>query len=486
MNRCVILPLAVLGLSLAAGAQVPATTNSAKASAADAASSSPSDVLRQWDEALDALALHAMPAIVQIEISGFGPREKSNGDQDVDVIQRQRAIGSGVIVDPNGYIMTNAHVVSGAQRIRVVLTQTVSEFVTYKSSLAARQRVYEGQLIGVNRLVDLALIKIEEKDLPYLPLKDEYRVHLGQTVLAVGSPEGLEHTITRGIVSAVGRQINPDRPMVYIQTDAPINPGNSGGALIDRDGNLIGINTFIFSSGGGSEGLGFAIPEPTVRFAFHEFKEHGRIRRTVIGANAQTITPDLAAALKLPREWGVIISDVLPEGPGAKAGLKSKDIVLTLDNHPIDSLPKFSAWLYLHKHDEVLQMEVLRDGQTVKLLIPAIEAPKGIERLADLIDPQKSLINSLGVFLLDLNSTITESLPDLRSTSGVLVIARVEYMPRFDADLRVGDVVRSINGIPLSSTDDLRSQLSKLKARDAVALEVERQGQFQFVTFEVE
>lgn len=485
MNRLAILPWAVLGLSLAAAAQTPAATTP-KASAADSTSSPPSDVLRQLDEALDALALHAMPAIVQIEISGFGPREKSNGDQDVDVIQRQRAIGSGVIVDPNGYIMTNAHVVSGAQRIRVVLTQSVSEFITYKSSLAARRRVYEGQLIGVNRLVDLALIKIEEKDLPYLPLRDDYRVHLGQTVLAVGSPEGLEHTITRGIVSAVGRQIDSDRPMVYIQTDAPINPGNSGGALIDREGNLVGINTFIFTNGGGSEGLGFAIPEPTVRFAYHEFKEHGRIRRTVIGANAQTITPDLASALKLPREWGVIISDVLPQGPGAKAGLKARDIVVTLDGHPIDSLPKFTAWLYLHKHDEVVQMEVLRDTQTVKLLIPAIEAPKGMDRLADLIDPQKSLINSLGVFFLDLNSTIAESLPDLRSTSGALAIARVEYMPRFDADLKVGDVVRSINGIPISSTADLRSQLAKLKARDAVALEVEREGQFLFVTFEIE
>lgn len=486
MNRWLALPL--LTISLAAPAQTPVAPAAEKENPAAAAPvSSPSnDALRQWDEAVEAIAQRALPAIVQLEISGYGPRERANGDEDVDVIQRQRAIGSGVIVDPNGYIMTNAHVVAGAQRIRVVFTQTVSEVVAYKASLASRQRMYDAKLIGLNRVVDLALVKIDEKDLPYLPLKPDYHIRLGQTVLAIGSPEGLEHTITRGIVSAVGRQIDPDRPMVYIQTDAPINPGNSGGALLDRDGNLLGINTFILTEGGGSEGLGFAIPEPVVRFAFQEFKEHGRIRRTVIGANAQTITPDLAAALKLSRDWGVIISDVLPDSPAEKAGLKPKDIVLTLDNRPIDSLPKFTAWLYLHKHDEVLQMEVLRNGQMVKLMIPAIEAPTGMDRLADLIDPQKNLISSLGVFFLDLNSTIADNLPGLRSTSGVIVVARVDYAPRIDADLRIGDVVRSINGIPLSRVDDLRSQLAKFKPGDAVALEVERQGLLQFVTFEVE
>jgi len=184
------------------------------------------DTLRQYDDSLAALAQQVLPAVVQINVSGFGARENKGGDEDASVIERQRAIGSGVIVDPDGYIMTNAHVVNGAQRIRVVITPTSAELIAYHASFLTRQRTFEAKLIGVNRLIDLALVKIEEKNLPYIPLKTDYRVQLGQTVLAVGSPEGLEHTVTKGIVSAVGRQIDPDRPMVYIQTDAPINPGN--------------------------------------------------------------------------------------------------------------------------------------------------------------------------------------------------------------------------------------------------------------------
>ena len=163
-------------------------------------------------------------------------------------------------------------------------------------------------------------------------------------MLAIGSPEGLDHTVTKGIVSAEGRQPELDRPMVYVQTDAPINPGNRGGPWIDRDGSLTGINTFILSAGGGSEGLGFAIPEPAVRFVFNELREHGWVRQTSIGANPQTITPTLAAGLKLPEDWGVIISDVSPGGPADKAGLKPRDILVSMDGRPTDSLPKIQRF----------------------------------------------------------------------------------------------------------------------------------------------
>ena len=444
------------------------------------------DTLRQYDDSVAALAQKVLPAVVQINVSGFGARETKAGEEDAGVIERQRAIGSGVIVDPDGYIMTNAHVVNGAQRIRVTITPTAAELVAYRASFRSRQRTFEAKLIGVNRLVDLALVKIEEKDLPYIPLQNDYRVQLGQTVLAVGSPEGLEHTVTKGIVSAVGRQIDPDRPMVYIQTDAPINPGNSGGALVDRDGNLIGLNTFIYTEGGGSEGLGFAIPEPAVRFAFQEFKDHGRIRRTEIGANAQTITPDLAAGLKLSQDWGVIISDVVPGGPADKAGFKAKDIVLSIDGRPIDSLPKYAIWLYLHRRGQQLQMQVSRNKENITLSVSPTDVPNGIERLSDLIDPQKSLVAPLGVFLLDLTPGIAGSLPDLRSSTGVVVAAIVDYEPIISADLAVGDVIRSINGQAVKSVEGFRVQLSQFKPADPVVLEVERQGVYQFVSFETE
>lgn len=443
-------------------------------------------VLHEYDDALDAVAERVLPAVVQIEISGFGPREKSDGRKGTAVIERQRALGSGVIVDPEGYIMTNAHVVAGAQRIRVIIAPILSEFDIGNIHLLRQQRVFDARLLGTNKQLDLALIKIEEKGLPYLPLNPEYRVRLGQTVLAVGSPEGLEHTVTGGIVSAVGRQIDVDHPLLYVQTDAPINSGNSGGALVDREGNLVGINTFILTEGGGSEGLGFAIPEPTVRFAYQEFRRYGHVRRVSIGANPQTITPNLAAGLKLARDWGVIISDVIPEGAAAAAGLKTSDIVLTIDEHVIDTVPSYVAWLYLHDRDRPLQMNVLRGDKALTLSIPLVETPRKVDDLADLVDPQKNLAGPLGVFLLDLNQTNAEYLPALRSATGAIVVARVDYAPRVDADLQIGDVIRSVNGNTVRGADDLRVELDRISVGTPVVLEVEREGVYRFVAFEME
>jgi len=367
-----------------------------------------------------------------------------------------------------------------------VFTSVTTELVPHKTSLLRRQHVYEAKLLGSHRFTDLALLKIEATGLSHIPLPEMYKARLGQSVLAIGSPQGLDHTISRGIVSALGRQVDPDNPMIYIQTDAPINPGNSGGALVDRDGNLVGINTFIFTQGGGSEGLGFAIPEPTVRFVYQELKDHGRVRQTVIGANAQTITPTLAAGLQLPQDWGVIISDVLPGGPADKAGVKPRDIVVAVDTRAIDSLPKFAASLYLHPHDRAVEMDVLRGSETSKLYVPALEAPRGIDRLSDLIDPQKSLVAPLGIFVLDLNGALADALPNLRSSSGIVVAARVDYSPAIDADLDLGDVIRSVNGVKVAGATDFRAELDRFRPGDAVVLEVERQGKFQFVSFEME
>jgi serine protease Do len=434
---------------------------------------------------MDDLAERVLPAIIQISVSGFGPsRERSGGE---NVIERQRGIGSGVIVDPAGYIITNAHVVTGAQRIQVVMRSVNMELVPGKTSLLHKQRTFEAKLIGAHRFTDLALLKIEAADaLPAISLRQEYKARLGQTVLAVGSPAGLDHTVTRGIISALGRQTEVDHPMIYIQTDAPINPGNSGGALVDRDGNLVGINTFIYSQGGGSEGLGFAIPEPTVRFVYEELKQYGRVRQTLIGASVQTINPTLAAGLKLSQDWGVIVSKVVPGGPADNAGLKSKDIVTAIDSREIDSLPKFAASLFLHRHDEAVQMDVVREKEALKLYIPAFEAEAGAENLADLIDPQNSLIQPLGIFVLDLKKPVLDMLATPRSSAGVVVAGKVDYTPPIDADLAAGDVICSLNGIQLTGASHLRSELKRFKTGDAVVLEVERQGRFQFVSFEIE
>jgi serine protease Do len=443
-------------------------------------------ILQQYDRAIDKVAEKAMRSVVEIEVTGYGSPEHEGDSSAPEVLQRQRSLGSGVIVDPDGYIVTNNHVVSGAVRIRVVLASATVEMSPYHTSLARKQRLYEAKLIGTNRYADLAVIKIEEKNLPAMPLPDtQFHVRLGQTVLAIGAPQGLDHTVTKGIVSAIGRQPDPDRPMVYVQTDAPINPGNSGGPLVDGDGNLIGINTFIFTSGGGSEGLGFAIPEPIVRFAYNEIKTHGSVRPITIGAHAQTITPDLAAGLKLPQDWGVIISDISPASPAEAGGLRRGDIVTSVDGIAIDSLPKYTAFMYLHPRSLPMQMQVQRGEDKVMLRIMPIDAPPTVDSLSDLINPSTDLVTQLGVFCIDLNGRLSDALPT-RSKSGILIASLLSGEPATLADLQQGDVIRMLNGKAVSDTEHFRQDLAALPKNSSVVLEIERDGTIQYVAFEIE
>src|ERR1700733_6593231 len=443
-------------------------------------------ILQMYDQALDQIAERAMRTVVEINVTSYSVPEHGE-EGDTQSLRRERALGSGVIVDPDGYIITNNHVVAGALRIRVTIAPATFELVPYHTHLSHQQRIYDATLIGTNRYADLAVIKIDEKNLPFMPLLPaaQFKVRLGQTVLAIGSPQGLDHTVTKGIVSAVGRQPELDRPMVYVQTDAPINPGNSGGPLIDRDGNLIGINTFIYTSGGGSEGLGFAIPEPVVRFVYLELKARGFVPSVTIGAHAQTITPDLAAGLKLSQDHGVIFSDIDAGGPAATAGLQPKDIVELIDGVPIDSFPKYTAFLYIHKRGTPLHMEVLRDGKAVTAGITPAEAPPTVENLSDFIHPKTDLIASLGIFCIDLKGPLGTAIQS-RSGTGVIVAGLLSGEPATLADLQVGDVIRSINGKPATTTENLRQTLAGFKTGDAVVFEVERQSVIQYVAFEME
>jgi serine protease Do len=444
-------------------------------------------ILKDYDQAIDQIAERPMQSVVEIEVTGYGaPEHDQDSGQGQQALERQRSIGSGVIVDPDGYIITNNHVVNGALRIRVIVAPTTVALASGNTRLDNPQRVYEAKLIGTTHYADLALIKIEEKGLPFIPLPEQYYFRLGQTVVAIGAPEGLDHTVTKGIISAVGRQPQVDRPMVYVQTDAPINPGNSGGPLIDRNGNLVGINTFIVTSGGGSEGLGFAIPEPIVRFVYSELKAHGIVSSVTIGAHAQDITPALAAGLKLPQDWGVILSDIDAGGPAAAAGLRQKDVVTAIDGGRVDSLPKYTAFLYVHKRNTPLTMTVLRDGKQLTIPVTAVDAPPVIENLSDLIDPKKDLIPSMGIFVIDLKNSQVGTMLNLRSQNGVLVAGLLSGEPATAADLTAGDVIRAVNGKPLEDTQQLRQTLAGLRPGDAVVLEVERQSVLQYVAFEME
>jgi serine protease Do len=441
------------------------------------------ETLARLNAALEALADKVSQGVVQILVTGYGAVEDS-GRTETALIARQRAIGSGVVVDPTGYVVTNAHVVEGARRIRVVLPVAASGSATLEPE--GKRRILEAKLIGVHPESDLALLKVDSGNLPSLPLASARRVRQGEMVLAIGSPEGLQNSITMGVISAVARQADPNKPMVYIQTDAPINPGNSGGPLVDMEGNVVGINTFILSGSGGNEGLGFAIPARVVSFVYQSLRRYGHVHRSEIGAAAQTITPSLASGLGLKRSWGVLVSDVKPGGPAEAAGLKIGDIVLTADERATDTLPAFTAALYLHPVDQVLRLEVLRDGEKKTLMIPVLQERHAMDQMLDLADPENNLVPQLAVLAVSIDDRIRATLGEVRMPTGVVVLGRAGNLLGPDVGLATGDIIHAINKRPVDTIENLRSALGSLKSGDAVALQVERQGKLQFVSFELD
>lgn len=437
--------------------------------------------LLQLNNALEGLAAKVAPAVVQIQVTGYGPLHEQDRTETA-LIVRQHAVGSGVIVDPAGYIMTNAHVVEGAQRIRVALPLPGD---SGRSVPEGKRHILEARLIGVHKDTDLALLKIDGNDLPTLALLTQTRPRVGQLVFAIGSPEGLQNSVTLGVVSAVARQPDPTKAMTYIQTDAPINPGNSGGPLVDMNGDVVGINTFILSSGGGSEGLGFAIPARIVDFVYRSLRKYGHVHRVEIGAVAQEITPTMAEGLKLPQHWGVIIADVKPGGPAESAGLHIQDIVLMADDRRIDTLPQLSAALYLHRLDRVLKLEILRDDQKQTLYIPAIEHRDQMDQLFDAADPEKSLIPRLGILGVDLTPDLLAKF-DLRIKSGVVVLGRAADLILPDTGLETGDVIHALNATLITDMAALRAAILPLKSGDPVVLQVERSDGLTYLSFEME
>ena len=267
---------------------------------------------------LEATAASPAP-VVEIFTTSFAPGEGVLRARQIS--SRHSAVRIGRHRRSEGYIVTNAHVVRGAQRLRVeVPTPAIGN-----SILATHSRTVSGQIVGIDLETDLAVIKVDAGNLPALAFGDSDELKAGQVVLALGSPLGLHNSVSLGVVSAVARQLEPESPMIYVQTDASINPGSSGGPLVDVRGRLVGINTLIASRAGGHEGVGFAAPSNIVRTVYEQIKKIGRVRRGDIGVRGQTVTPVLASGLKLARDHGVVLADVMPGSLAAQAGLRPGD-----------------------------------------------------------------------------------------------------------------------------------------------------------------
>ncbi|HTI39671.1 MAG TPA: trypsin-like peptidase domain-containing protein [Vicinamibacterales bacterium] len=448
------------------------------------AQSARTDPLQQMNEAVDALTRKVWPSVVQIMVTGYGTRD-DNGRSDVSaVLSRQRSVGSGFVIDPEGYIMTNAHVVSGAQRVEVVLPASGADG-SLMTALTPKTTVVPARVVGTASEIDLALLKVDGLSLPALPLATYRQLRQGETVFAFGSPGGLRNTLTHGLVSAVARQTDPDSPLIFIQTDAPINPGNSGGPLVNIRGEVVGVNTFILSPSGGSDGLGFAIPCATVRTVFRQLKEHGRLRRQEVGMSIQTITPIMATSLGLPRTSGVVVSDVWPGGPAEAAGLKIGDILVSIDGDPADNLPTVNYNFRLRDSPMPVRMVVLRGTSEVTLNVSTIEQYGTFDSIT-IDDPAQDVIPELGIMGVGIDARIASQAKGLRDPLGVIVAARVAGGTAGDVPLQQGDVIRTLNTQVTASVKDLRDLLRKTPAGAPITLQIQRDGRLMYVSFTLE
>ena len=446
-----------------------------------AQSSAATDPLHTLNTSVESLVKKISPSVVQIAVTGYRTvEENSRGNADITV-GRQRVIGSGFVIDSAGFIITNAHVVNGAEHIQVNLPGTGDS--TPSSLLASRGTIVPAHGVGTAPELDLAVIKLDgAAKLVALPLARYSELLQGQLVFAFGSPQGLPNSVSMGIVSATARQTNPDSLMAYIQTDAPINPGNSGGPLVNVDGEVVGVNTFILTQSGGNEGLGFAIPSAIVRIAFQQIQQYGHVHRGEIGISVQSISPQLASVLKLPQNSGVIISDVVPGSSALAAGLKIQDIVITVDGKDVTSVPYFGFQMMTHGPGDTVHMQIIRGTTGLVFNIPVRQSPHQIDQLAALADPEKSVVRPLGILGIEIDSKLAAELTELRDPYGILVGARAAGSTA-EVPLVTGDVIRTLNGIQMKTLDQLRAALKALPPGLPAVLQIQRDGGLTYVTF---
>jgi serine protease Do len=428
--------------------------------------------LAQLSTSLQDVARKVEPSVVQIFNSSYAVER--GGEM---VILQQRNSGSGILITSDGYIVTNAHLVEGSRRLQVRLNAASSNI---------GGRMLRATLIGKDRQTDLAVIKIDLEGLPFLAFADSDSLSQGQIVLAFGSPLGLDNSVSMGVVSAVDRQLSVDDPSVYIQTDAAINPGNSGGPLVNTAGQVVGMNTFILTKSGGSEGVGFAIPGNLVSAICRQIRVDHHVHHHQIGIAVRAITPAMAQALNLPVEDGVVIEDVGPQSTAEAAGLRVGDIITKLHGHPIQNVRQLALNLYSYEVGEKAEMAILRGPETLSFSVPVVEREDDPQRFEDLVTEQDNAIAKLGILGLTIDEKLSAQLPPLRTSGGVLVAAKMAMggLSRFGDELVAGDVIHSLNGAEVEDVTSLRSTLSALNDDAPLVLQVERMGRLQFVVLE--
>lgn len=435
---------------------------------------------------LEGLVNRIRPAVVQIFSTGYVTADEPGASNASALLSTQRSTGSGIILSNDGYIVTNAHVVQGARRIQVRLT-TERRRAGRAPVFEPEVKLLEARLVGLDRDMDVAVIKIDRTGLPSLQFGNSDAVRQGELVMAFGNPRGLEGSVSMGIVSSTARELHPDDFLAYIQTDAPINPGNSGGPLVDAQGRVVGINTFILSDSGGSEGLGFAIPSNMVRTVYTQLRREGHVHRGRIGIYVQTITPALAEGLELPRDWGVLVGDVTPEGPADQSGVKAGDIVAEANGRTMRNARQLESYIYRSPMKAKITLEVLRGADELSIDVPVIDSVDDPQRFADMVNPRDNLVPRLGILAMGIDKSLAAMLPDLRHDYGVVVAAGSSPTDlNTGTGLQPGDVIYSVNKAPVATVEALRKKIDEFKTGDEVAMQIERSGRLMFVAVVLE
>jgi serine protease Do len=385
--------------------------------------------------------------------------------------QRERGLGSGVIISPDGYILTNNHVVEKSTDIKVNFSD---------------KRQFTGKVIGTDPQTDIAVVKIEATGLPTIPLGDSSKLQVGDYAFAIGNPFGVGETATMGIISATGRNgLSIEDYEDFIQTDAAINPGNSGGALLNARGELIGINTAILSGGGGNQGVGFAIPVNMAKYVMDEILKHGKVVRGYIGVGIQDVTPELARVFHVAGDKGALIGSVEANSPGAKAGLQRGDVITEINGEAVTGQNELRLKIATMSPGTTVHLKVNRNGEVHDFSVELGEAPA--HRGAAANTPGGSLENSpmRGVQVDELTDDVRQQLGLRPNVKGVVVASVSDDSPAAEAGLQRGDVIEQVNRQPVSSIADYQ-RLVEQAGKQTMVLLVNRGGNTTFLVVQAE
>jgi serine protease Do len=375
---------------------------------------------------------------------------------------KRSGLGSGVIVDKDGYILTNNHVIRGADEIKVTLSD---------------KREFRGKVIGTDQKTDLAVIKIDSNHLPVIKIGNSDKLKTGETVFAIGNPFGLSQTVTSGIVSATGRaNVGIADYEDFIQTDAPINPGNSGGALVNIRGELIGINTAIFSTTGGYQGIGFAIPSNMAKAVMESLIKKGKVVRGWLGVTIQPLTPDLAKQFNLKDEKGVLVGDVAEEGPAEKAGIRRGDIIIEFDGKDVKDTTSLRNMVANTQPEHEVTIKIIRDGQTKSVQVRISELPGEIPSFAKTFDNRLK-----GIHVQNITPALQKNLNIPKRIIGV-VVTDVEDESPADGILLKDDIILEINRNTISNTKDYEAVVSNIKPAENILLLIFRRDATVYIT----